>query len=634
MSKNKNIKQKKRFFDANSSLFWLGLIVILTIIAYSPVFKAAFTNWDDPKYIDENPMIMNFGWNSLKLIFSSFFMGHYHPLTMLSLAFDHLLFSNNPTAFHVVNLLLHIINSILVFFILWKLIIDKKIIIITSLLFALHPMHVESVAWISERKDVLFALFFLISTYIYLVFLESKKAKWYFLSFVAFIFSCLSKSAAITLPLCLLLIDYLKGQPMKDPKTYFNKIPFLLLSVLFGILSIFANKPLDNDAEAVILTWGDRIFCSAYSFVLYLFKLGFPVQLSAWYPYPNGQYFYYFASVAFLIIILMIFSFFKWYRKDKIILFSILFFIINIVLVLQVFPVRSTIIAERYTYIPSIGFFLLITYFYSKYLENKKKSHLMATSLMYIYIGIMAIGTFNRSQVWNNSKSLWENVLEKNADVTVALNNIGLAKTDLGEYADAIVNFDHLLKIKPDYVDAYVNRGFARERLNDSTGALQDYSHAIELDRYNILAYSNRAMLLSDLNDSVYAFKDINYALKLRPNESMLHRNLGLIYVKFNNLNQGLKQLSKAIAINNNYSLAYENRGYIFHRTGKYNDALADYNTAIKLSEKSADTYFNRAATWFKLGKNNNACKDLKTSSELGNQRATELYRQYCGSGN
>jgi protein O-mannosyl-transferase len=631
MSKKKNIQQRKSIFSVDSSAVWLVMIVVLILIAYSPLFKASFTNWDDPKYIDENPLIMNFGWESIKQIFSGFMMGHYHPLTILSIAFDHLIFRNNAAGYHFTNLLLHIFNSILVFLLLGKLQSDKKITIISSLLFAVHPMHVESVAWISERKDVLFAFFFLLSAYIYFSYLDGKKIKWYLLSFFIFLLACLSKSAAITLPFCLLMIDYLMGRSLKDPKIYMEKIPFLVLSVVFGILSIYANKPLDADTEAVILSWGDRMLYSVYGFVLYLFKLLLPVRLSAWYPYPGGQYFYYFAAIAILVIISIAYLIFKQYKKNTLIIFSTLFFIINIILVLQVLPARSTVIAERYTYIPSITFFLLMAYLYHQYYEKNKKHRLTATSLLIIYIGVMALFTFNRSRIWKDSQTLWENVLNKNPDVAVALNNLGLAKSDLGLYSEAISSFDRLIMIKPDFSDAYVNRGFARERLIDSTGALQDYSRAIELDPNSILAYSNRAMLWSDLNDSVYAFKDINYALKLRPNEPLLLRNLGLIYVKFNNLSEGLKQLNAAIELNNNYSLAYENRGYIKHLTGKFNSAIEDYDKAIKLSPKSADSYFNRAASWFKLGKNNNACKDLKKSSELGNQRATELYSQYCG---
>jgi protein O-mannosyl-transferase len=629
MSKNKNIKQRKNFFSVDSSAVWLVMIVVLILIVYSPLFKASFTNWDDPKYIDENPLIMNFSWDSLKQIFTGFFMGHYHPLTMLSIAFDHLIFSNNAAGYHFTNLLLHIFNSILVFLLIGKLQSDKKITIISSLLFAVHPMHVESVAWISERKDVLFAFFFLLSAYIYFNYLDGKKVKLYLLSFILFILACLSKSAAITLPFCLLLIDYLKGRSLKDPKIYKEKVPFLLLSILFGILSIYANKPLD--ADEVILRWDDRILYSAYGFVLYLFKLLLPVRLSAWYSYPEGPYFYYFAAVSILVIICIAYLIIKFYKKNTLIIFSTIFFIINIILMLQVFPARSTVIAERYTYIPSITFFLLMAYFYIQYFENNKKNRVTATTFLIIYIGVMALFSFNRSRIWKDSQTLWENVLNKNPNVAVALNNLGLAKSDLGLYSEAISSFDRLIILKPDFPDAYVNRGLARERLSDSTGALQDYSRAIELDPNSILAYSNRAMLWSDLKDSVSAFKDITYALKLRSNEAMLLRNLGLIYVKFNNLTEGLKQLNAAIELNKNYSLAYENRGYIKHLSGKYNAAIEDYDIAIKLSPKSADTYFNRAASWFKLGRNNNACKDLKKSSELGSQRATELYRQYCG---
>jgi protein O-mannosyl-transferase len=631
MSKNKNIQPKKKLLSTDNSFVWLGLIIILIVIAYSPLFKADFTNWDDPKYIDENPLIMNFGWESIKQIFSGFYMGHYHPLSMISIAFDHLIFSNNAVGYHFTNLLLHIFNSILVFLIIGKLQNEKKITIISSVLFALHPMHVESVAWISERKDVLFSLFFLLSTYIYILFHEKKNTKWFILSLLFFALACLSKSAAITLPICLLGIDYLKGKSLKDPKIYIEKIPFLILSILFGILSVYANKPLDADIEAVVFRWGDRILYSAFGFVLYLFKLVLPIRLSAWYPYPTGQYFYYFASVAVLIIVGIVYLIIKRYKSNKLILFSVLFFFINIILVLQVFPARSTLIAERYTYIPSIGFFLFIAYFFQRYFEKNTKRRITVTTLMIIYIFSMLLFTFNRSLVWKNSLSLWDNVLKKYPEVSVALNNHGLARTDAAEYKDAISDFDLLIKLKPDYSDAFVNRGFARERQADSNGAMQDYSRAIELDRKNILAYSNRAMLWSDMNDSVDAMKDINYALELRSDVAMLWRNLGLICIKFYNYNDGLKNLTKAIELNKNYSIAYENRGYIKHRNGNYKAAIEDYNTAIKLSPKSADTYFNRAATWFKLGRNGNACKDLKKASDLGNQQAGELYRQYCG---
>jgi tetratricopeptide (TPR) repeat protein len=633
MSKTKNIKPKKGVFKADNKWVWIGIIAVLTLIAYIPALKAGLTNWDDPKYIDENPLIMNFSLESLKTVFSRVFMGHYHPLTMISLSIDHFIFSNSPAGYHFTNLMLHIVNSILVFVIFSKLFPDKRLAIISGLLFALHPMHVESVAWISERKDVLFTMFFLFSTYIYLHYSDNKSIKWYLLSFLMFLLACLSKSAAITLPACLLLIDYLKGKSLKDPKIYIDKIPYLLISVVFGILSIYANKPLDADIESVIYRWSDRILYSAYGLVLYLLKLLFPLSLNAWYPYPTGQYFYYFSSVAILVIAFIIYMFLKRYKNDRIVFFSIFFYAINILLVLQVFPARTTVIAERYSYIPSIAFFLLLAYFYIRYYEKNKNKRTTVTAILVVYIVSMMILTFNRSQVWKDSLTLWENVLKKNSEIPVALNNYGLAKSELGLYSEAIKSYDKLLSIKPDYPDGHINRGFAREQLGDTTGALQDYSRAIELDPANILAYSNRAMLWSDLGDSVDAFKDINYALKLQPNESMLLRNLGLIYIAFGKPAQSLIYLDAAISINRNYSLAYENRGYVYHVSGKYSAALDDYNKAIKLSPKSAGTYFNRAATWFKLGKNNNACKDLKIASELGNQQATELYRQYCGAG-
>ncbi len=291
-AQQKNKVKKELNQEGNRYLkFILPAILLLTVIAFSTSIGNGFTNWDDNKYIQDNPNINDFSWHGIKTIFTSEYFDLYIPVTLFSLMAEYHWFGAAPKSYHVINLLFHLLNTALVFYFIKILSQRIEAAIIVSLFFAIHPMHVESVAWIAERKDVLFAFFYLTALIAYVKYTERKKegkrpaSLWfYFFTLAMFVLSLLSKPTAITLPGLLLLLDYYYDRKLVSFKTILEKIPFFVLSVLVGLAIVTSS----GKAQQIPPDYSffDRIFLVTYAFAFYIVKLFLPFHLSAFYSYP------------------------------------------------------------------------------------------------------------------------------------------------------------------------------------------------------------------------------------------------------------------------------------------------------------------------------------------------------------
>ena len=244
--------KKKKPANTGKEAPWIALLLVLvaSAITWFPSVKNDFVNWDDIIYIMNNDMIHSFSLENISKIFSTYWMGNYHPFAILSFTFDYQFFKITPQGYHFHNMVLHLVNTALVYFFCFHL-MNRRVGIATvaALLFAVHPMHVESVAWISERKDLLYTMWFLMALIAYLFYCRNKDFKYLGLSLILFLFSLLSKAQAVTLPLSLLALDYFLNRKF-TVKTLAEKIPFFLLSLVFGIIAIYAQKA-DNSINAV-----------------------------------------------------------------------------------------------------------------------------------------------------------------------------------------------------------------------------------------------------------------------------------------------------------------------------------------------------------------------------------------------
>ena len=335
-------------------------LAIICLIAYFPGLSNAFVEWDDLHYIREISLVRDLSFESIRKIFCSYLLGNYHPFTALSLVFNYNLSGVEPFSYHLTNLVIHIFNSILVLLMVLRMNKGMLAAGITAALFAVHPMHVESVVWAAERKDVLYTFFFLFSFLFYLKYIDTGHFRFIDLAFVFFVFSCFSKGMAVTLPLIMLAADYALDR--KDyQKLFVEKIPFLLVSMLFGMVAIDGQQKWGAIAYYPEYGFIDKIFLSVYSFSFYLCKLICPKGFSVVYPYPVKTGDWLPPTIYFSLLVLLIYKAlaFCTIKREKAVFFGILFFGISILPVLQLLPVGDSITADRYSYVASIGLFFI-----------------------------------------------------------------------------------------------------------------------------------------------------------------------------------------------------------------------------------------------------------------------------------
>ena len=455
----------------------LAIALGITLLATSPTLFNGWVNWDDDFYVLTNPLVRDVSWEQIKNIFSTLqVQGNYHPITVVSLAIDYALAGTDPFIYHLTNLVLHLCNVGLVFGFIYLLTGRLYMAIIASLLFGIHPMHVESVAWISQRKDVLYTSFFMLGLILYLFYLtkNSHPYRWLGLCLASFVLSLLSKGMAVTFPLILVLIDYVY-QRTDYQKVILEKIPFLVLSLVFGIITIKAQQASKAVIDTEAISWIDSVLVACYGLTLYPLKALIPFRLSVLHPYPMEHYeplpgyFYVFAGIAMLLLGL------SWWgiRKHRLIAFGIAFFILSILPVLQLLPVGVSIIAERYTYVSYMGLFMLMGLGVEglimgrwKLSKNRRTGLLGLTGVF--LVTMMGI-TLNRIQVWKNGETLWSDVIQKYPDHYFGYACRGLYWTENGQPQKALEDFNQTLQRNPRFADGYINRGCNMRRQENTS---------------------------------------------------------------------------------------------------------------------------------------------------------------------
>lgn len=606
----------------------IGIILILTFFAYRLILENGFVLWDDDKYIQDNPYIRNI---NLKTFFSEYYMGNYHPLTMLGYALEYKAFGFNAKGFHLVSLVIHLLNTCLVYKSIQLLCNNPMIALVTSFLFGLHPMHVESVAWVSELKDLLYCFFFLASYIFYLKYQENATRKNYYLCLLFFLLALLSKAMAASLPVLFLVTDYLRHKKINGASLR-EKLPFFLLALIFGYIAILAQKSL-GATESTVFPFFYRIVFSSYAYCHYLFKLILPIELCSYYPYPikvgeTMPVFYYLYVLLVLSFMISLYYFNRYSRKIG---FGIAFFTVTIFLVLQLFPVGDNIMADRYSYIPSIGIFYLageLTY----WLWNKNQKYLVMGLLLVAGI-FFTIQTQARCKVWKDGLSLWNDVIEKYDNVAPAYYNRGIYFHNKNQLKEAFQDFSKAIILKPNYADAYNNRSSIF--INDSKldEALNDLNEAIKYKPRLIQAYFNRGYIHSRKNNFDAALKDYSKVIELQPEKDRLatvYNLRAILYMNAKKNEEALSDYDAALRLKPDFIEVLNNRGYLLMSTNRSQDAISSYNAALQLNPKYAEAYFNRAFAYNLMGDKTKACLDWQQAIQLGFQKASEMYAANC----
>ena len=546
---------------------------------------------------------------------------------MASLALNYKISALDPGSYHWLNLLLHLANTALVFFFVRALSGGRMwTSVLTALLFGIHPMHVESVAWISERKDVLYTLFYLLGLLAYLRYLEGRRL-WLAMAWVFFVLSAASKAAAVVFPLTLLLIDWFRRRPLRAG-ALLEKIPFFAVAAFFGILTLRAQTSV-GAVHAALWTPLQKTLFASVGTVIYVAKLFVPVHLSAVYPLPataTTQYSvgYYLAPFA---VLLFIAAAILVGRKARPILFGVAFFFINIVLVLQFVSVGAALMAERYTYVPYIGLLLALTWWLDEPQGSPRaRWRPWVAGACALLVPFSLAQTWNRTKVFHDPETFWNDTIEKfPGKIVDAYYNRGNWYNKNGRTADALADYARAIDLNPGVPRIWYNRGLLYAQIGKNDSALVSFDHAVALDPKNPDAFNNRGAMKYKMGNLPAAVADFSKAIELNPRDRDAYMNRAVAYRDARQFARAVEDCQRAIDIdpsNPGNGEEYGLMGQALQTMGKNREALVALDRAIGMKAATDPTlatdYASRSYAWAALGDKAKAIADAREAQKRG----------------
>ncbi len=637
-------------------------LTVATLTAFWQVTLCDFINFDDPVYVTENIHIMHgLTLKGIVWAFTTTYAHFWHPLTMASHMLDVQLFGLNPHGHHLTSLLFHIANTLLLFFILNRTTQAPWKSAFVAALFALHTLNVESVAWVAERKDVLSTFFWMLTLVAYIRYVDHPRLKSYLAVVALFILGLMAKPMLVTLPFVMILLDYwpLKRFEQKKPlpetgaepdepvstneeKTQGKKKPavkaiareaklaehkhdwavFRLLLVekipLFALIPLFSVLTYIAEGEAVThLPSQVWISNALVSYVIYIGKMFWPANLAVFYPHP-GLWPLRQAAGAGLLLCAVTVTVIMTAKRFPYLVVGWLWFAGTLAPVIGIVQIGAFGRADRYTYIPMIGLFIIVAWAIPDLIKKWRYRKYTLLSLSAMSVACCFIVTWTQVKYWRDSMTMFDHTLKVTDNNYIAYTKRGGAKCQLGMYKEAIVDYDRAIEIDPDIVEVYLNRGNAYASLGNQKQALMDYNRAIELKPGLAEIYYNRGTVYAAIGNKEHAVEDYDRTIKLDPEYVKAYINRGNIYVALGNQKQALMDYGKAIEIAPEDAKAYYNRGTVHAALGNQKQAIDDYDRAIDINPEFAEAYFKRAMSYNSLGDKKQTSEDMNTSAGLG----------------
>ncbi len=505
------------------------MIAIVVALAFLPSTANGFTNWDDYMNLRDNAGYRGLGLTQLRWMWSSFLLGHYQPLSWMSLGLDYVIWGMDPFGYHLSSVLIHAANAVLLYYVLMAL-LRVRIpspapwpAVAGALLHALHPLRVESVTWVTERRDVLCGLFVLLSLLAYLKRAELERqglpsTKWLVLSCAAFAASLLSKALGIMLPLALLILDAVPlGRWTRESakRLVLEKVPFLLLAAADGAIMIVAMRHIDQVRPLAGFSISERIAQAAYGLCFYPLKTLWPVGLIPIYridvPLNPWQAKYLVPMV--LVVALTAFLGSR-RRRWPAGLAAWLAYVVLLLPVLGVAVTGAQVAADRYTYLAMIPAAMLAAAGLEKLFRSESPARRPVVAALTGVLALLSIATVRQTGVWKDSITLWTQQLRFDPECSLAYNSRGAARQDAGDAAGAIEDCTKAIELDRSSADPYLNRGLARAQLGDVVGALNDFDALIQLAPKRADGYVNRGVTRIQRGDLTGAYADFTEALK------------------------------------------------------------------------------------------------------------------------
>lgn len=595
---------------------WLFLSgVLLSLAAYSLFFSYGYISWDDPEMVFRNADVQHF---SIKHFFTRFYVGNYIPLTMLLHSLNWQLFGEAAGFHHLISVLLHLFNAWLVLQLSRKLGFSNAVQYTTSFVFMLHPTQVESVGWISELKTVLYTFFFLLALLHFIEFQKSASKKYFAFSLLFFVCSVLSKPAAVSFPLVALALAMLtSGQKIKAVLIYLS--PFIVMAAVFSYINIVAQTQAQFINQAHAFAYWQRFLFAGFALFKYAGLVIAPVHLSVVYAYPSATLPVLLVS-AFTWLLLLGGTLLAVRKKEVVVLSALAFIVINLLPVLQFVPFGEALYADRYLYLPLVGFGMLLGMLF----DRLKLPINYSVLPLAIVLGLIS---FQRSSVWKTALQLYENVLRSNPTSFVALNSAGVECMQQNDDAKAVAYFTAAIKDNARNYKGFYNRALLFLKEGKSAEAIQDFNACIALYEYP-KAYAGRAAAYYQLQDLPKAKQDAEYALRLDAEQGKALFVLAECYSGMNQLDKALNYYDQAIAVNGSDADYFFKRAIAYGKLQNFRACIADLEMCLQLNQTYYEAYYWRGVA--KVNLQQNACADFEIAAKHQIQPAITAFYKYC----
>jgi len=651
-----------------------GSVALVTFLVFLPVLQNGFVNWDDGAFLLNNRNARGLGWQQLRWMFTTCYLGSCMPLNYMTYGLDYIVWGMNPFGYHLSSLLIHSANAVVFYFLSLRLLrlavapslpqLPYRLAAgVAALLFSLHPLRVEAVAWVLGREIAIAGFFFFLTLICYLKAAEKEsigQSRWGWMSaaWIFYALSLLGKEAALTLPLALFVLDFypLKRFPgawrewsgTKARRVWWEKVPFLLIALAAAIKAVLAKGQ-----SGTIYTWENygllpRLAQVLYSFAFYLWKTLTPIELSPLYalrPFA-GPWSLSFLATGVVVLSLTV-GLFIFRRRWTAGLAAWVFYAILLLPVSGIVAFGPYVAADRFSYIPCAlwavvpGTGLLWVW------KLKMSARTLAIAEFFTAGVVVALGalTWQQSHIWKDSERLWRHALSIDDGSSFAHNNLGLALADRGALREAVNEFRRAVQIDPVFVEAHTNLGnflaqtgsreeavahlrqalqidpmFANAHntlgniLVDSGGleeALQEFRKAIEINPDAAIFHYNLARTLAKKGDVQGAISHYHRALEIDPDDCDVRNNLGLLLLSQGKVDEAMEQFRHAIRVNPDYAKAYFNLGKIYDEQARLDEAVENFEKALKLEPSVAEIHENLGRVLAKQGKNEQAAAHL-----------------------
>ncbi|TAL02730.1 MAG: tetratricopeptide repeat protein [Verrucomicrobia bacterium] len=601
-----------------------ALLGILTFLLFAPALHHEFLNYDDGLYVYGNDAVRNgLSADGLAYAAQSIRGGSWMPLTWLSHMLDVTLFGLRPTGHHFTSLLLHSLNAGLLMLFLQRATQRLWPGLFVAALFAFHPLRNESVAWIAERKDVLCAFFWLLGLLAYLRFVEKQTARRLAVVALCLALALMSKPMAVTFPFVLLLLDFwplrrleVNGNSLKAalPKLVKEKAILFLLVALAATATFLSQREIGAMKHHTAPV-AEQLTAVPPNYVFYLQKSFLPTGLTVLYPdrKPEARTVVTCAVALAAVTALLIAGATKFPWAT----FGWLWFVGTLVPVIGFVRVGHIAVADRYTYLPSIGLTILIVWSVAETARKSALRRRLAATVAFVALAVLTLATRADLSRWRDSLALFE-AANRIAPHAIAWNSLAVYHLDRGEYAAAITPASRAIQLNPRYENAFLNRAIAREKTGDLAGAKLDRARVDGSEPRSAEGYLNRAAMF--LNEARYddAIRDFSFALEFDPACAVCYNNRASVHLLKGDPDAALEDCARAIASKPDYGNAYTTRGNVYSAKKNFPAALADYDRAIQFSPGDAIGFNNRAAVHFQLQQYEAAWADIRRCRELG----------------